>query len=104
MHRSLFLLMFSVLLLACSACHKQSGTEDVATDSTAAAVAPLANDEQGPSVVLEAPIPLKYRFNKGDTFGYRIHKVESVTMTQDTTIEKNALEFARCRACAASRS
>ena len=89
MHRSVFLLLFSVLLLACSACRKQGESESAAADSLKTAAAPLASDEQGPSVSLDAPLPLMYRFAKGDTFGYRINKVERVTMTQDTIIEKN---------------
>lgn len=88
MRRSVYLLFISALLLACSSCRNTQNGGDAAADSLQAEVGSLAGDEKGPSVNLDAPMVLVYRFTKGDTFGYKISKVENVTMMQDTVSEK----------------
>jgi hypothetical protein len=87
MSRSIFLLLFSVLLLACSACRQQEETADDRSVQEEVDAIPVMEDEAGPSVTLEEPMMLNYRFSKGERFGYRISKDEQVTMLQDSVAE-----------------
>jgi hypothetical protein len=96
MRRSLYLFFFSMLLLACSSCRQQAEDAAAVADSTAITADVLSVDEQGPAVRLDAPLILAYSFREGDTFGYQIRKMESISMFRDSLLEeKNDVNITR---------
>jgi len=88
-----FLSALTVAIIACSACHRSETDENKTPAATDVATAEmLSEDERGPSVPLERPRQVVYRFSSGDSFGYKIHIVENVLQTRATIEEKNEQE------------
>lgn len=93
MKRQTFSLLFFVLLTAaaCQSAKQEGGAEDstAAAAKNVDATEHIAEEERGASVELDAPLPLRYAFRKGDSFAFRIVTDQQVTQTQDTLEDIN---------------
>lgn len=96
MTRLTSMLLLSILLFA-AAC--QSAKQDGGSaDSTVAAAGEgdstdptehITAEERGASVALDAPVPLQYRFTKGDRFAFQITTDQNVKQARDTVEDIN---------------
>jgi hypothetical protein len=87
---SALLLLFAISAFSCKSPENQvPGQDNPDADTGGQAEEMLTADDHGASVVLDAPVPLLYRFTPDDAFGFVFSSIQHVRMFRDSTEDEN---------------